>query len=612
MSTVKKYLESIRQYTSPATRALQQELKAVRETHDSVSAELDKVRNELQRSHEEHASVSAELDKVRNELQRSHEEHASVSAELDKVRNELQRSHEEHASVSAELDKVRNELQRSHEADAQLHADLRQQLKEIESERAQAHQQIELLQRAVAHAEQRQKFSEAHVDTLETKLEEERQRHEQNMQATETRQAHLQAEQQSQLTRQTELANTFHRVSTRLFESLQERNGKQQYSLLQFIIIAVLLFAAGTLIGVFAMQGQQDSSQELAAVARDLGDMRGFMKQHIDNQDALLKDLTQAVNNQLPPEAVQLVELPPPEVAEQTAELPPQETASFTPDIRELQTSLMALGFDLGMTKPNGELGVKTRQALQEFRQFYVPQSEAQQGLISESLVLQILQSADLVRVDAERFRIDREVLAAIRLGSIRTGVDFSFLMEVARVESNFDATVRAPGSSATGLFQFRDGPWLEAIQTFGADYGLQDYASRVELIEDKNHEQQPIVHDPLQQEVLALRLNPRLSTLMAAENIKRNLQYLSERIGREPRRTDLYLAHYFGPSDAVLFLKTLDESPTTLAAVLFPEAADRNPRVFRNRQQPRSVEELYQWFDSRFNTTRYDVYNPA
>jgi hypothetical protein len=292
--------------------------------------------------------------------------------------------------------------------------------------------------------------------------------------------------------------------------------------------------------------------------------------------------------------------------------LPPQETVSFTPDIRELQTSLMALGFDLGMAKPNGELGVKTRQALQEFRQFYVPQSEAPEGLISESLVLQILQSADLARVDAERFRIDREVLAAIRLGSIRTGVDFSFLMEVARVESNFDATARAPGSSATGLFQFRDAPWLETIQTFGADYGLQDYASRVVLIDDKNHEQQPIVHDPLQLEVLALRLNPRLSTLLAAENIKRNLPYLSERIGHDPHRTDLYLAHYFGPSDAVLFLKTLDESPTTLAAALFPEAADRNPRVFRNRQQPRTVAELYQWFDSKFNTTRYDVRNPA
>jgi hypothetical protein len=115
-------------------------------------------------------------------------------------------------------------------------------------------------------------------------------------------------------------------------------------------------------------------------------------------------------------------------------------------------------------------------------------------------------------------------------------------------------------------------------------------------------------VYDPLQQEVLALRLNPRLSTLLAAENIKRNLRYLTERIGREPGRTDLYLAHYFGPSDAVLFLKTLDEAPTTLASELFPEAAARNPAVFQNRQQQaRSVAALYRWFDSKFNTTRYD-----
>jgi peptidoglycan hydrolase-like protein with peptidoglycan-binding domain len=370
-----------------------------------------------------------------------------------------------------------------------------------------------------------------------------------------------------------------------------------------------VLFASGTLIGVFAMQSLQDSSQQLAAVERDINDMRGFMKQHIDNQDALLKELSAALNNQLPAEQTLVMEVPPePEVLTQGADVQSQENVPFTPDIRELQANLMALGFDLGMAKPSGEQDIKTRQALQEFRQFYLPQSDVQDNRISESLVVLILQSADLVRADALRFSIDREVLAAIRLGSIRTGVDFSFLMELARVESNFDPAARAPKSSATGLFQFRVNDWLETIRTFGAGYGLQDYAAGVALIEESEHEQQSIVYDPLQQEVLALRLNPRLSTLLAAENVKRNLQYLTERIGREPGRTDLYLAHYFGPSDAVMFLKALDEAPTTLAAELFPQAAAQNPGVFQNRQQqPRTVAGMYRWFDSKFNTSRYD-----
>jgi hypothetical protein len=250
---------------------------------------------------------------------------------------------------------------------------------------------------------------------------------------------------------------------------------------------------------------------------------------------------------------------------------------------------------------------------MQEFRQFYLPYSDAQQGEISEPLVVMILKSADLARDDAARFNIDSDVLAAIRLGSIRSGVEFSYLMELARVESNFNATVRAPKSSATGLFQFKDAPWLEAIRTFGANYGLRDEVIQVPLIDDEGDEQQTIVNDPLQLEVLALRLNPRFSTLMMTENIKRNLRDLSQIPGWEPDRTDLYLAHYFGADGAVVFLKALDEGPAAIAAEIFPEWAAQNPSVFQNRQhQSRSVAQVHQWLDRKFNTARYDEYNPG
>jgi len=550
MNTINKYLESIRQRSFPRTRALEQELETVREAHTAISVELDKVRDEQQRTHED---------------------------------------------------------------EARLLADLRQQVKQVKSERSHAQYQIEVLERSLAHAEQRQKFTETHVESLEGKLEEERKRYQSSMRATETRQTQMQAEQESQLKQQTELANTFHRVSARLFESIQDRNNKRRYSLPQVIIIACLLFATGALMGVFSMKGLQDGSQELIVVKQNISDMRGFMKQHIDNQDVLIKQLSLALNSQLITEQPSVEEALP----DDTALMPlpveqQQEVVSFTPDIREVQTGLMTLGFDLGIVEPNGEPGIKTRQALQEFRQFYLPHDDAQDGVISESLVALILDSADLARADAVRFNIGSDVLAAIRLASIRTGVDFSFLMELARVESNFNPVARAPKSSATGLFQFKDNPWLEAIRTFGPDYGLNDYATRVELIDDEEQEQQPIVRDPLQLEVLALRLNPRLSSLMIAENIKRNLQNLSHAIEREPGRTELYLAHYFGPSDAVVFLNTLDEEPAAIAADIFPKAAVQNRSVFQGRQQPRSVAEVYRWFNSKFNTLRYDENNPG
>jgi peptidoglycan hydrolase-like protein with peptidoglycan-binding domain len=550
MNFIKKQLESIRQYSFPRTRALEQDLDTVRAAHTAISADLEKVRDDQQRTREDEALLLSEL---------------------------------------------------------------RQQVKQVKSERSHAQYQIEVLERSLAHAEQRQKFTETHVESLETKLEEERNRHEASMLATETRQTHMQAEQQSQLQQQTDLANTFHRVSTRLFESIQETNDKRRFSLLQLMIIGGMFFATGSLIGGFYMQYLRDGGQELTVLKQDISDMRGFMKQHIDNQDALIQELSLALNNQLTTEQVVVVKEPTePRAVAQERNAQPLEPVTFTPDIRELQAGLIALGFDLGLTEPDGELGIETRQAMQEFRQFYLPHSDAPEGEISESLVVMILKSADLAGDDAARFKVDSDVLAAIRLGSIRSGVDFSFLMELARVESNFNPTVRAAKSSATGLFQFKDVPWLELVVAFGADYGLNDYASQLELIDDEGHERQPLVDDPLQLEVLALRLNPRLSTLMMAENIKRDLQALSQMPGSEPGRTELYLSHYLGVDGAVTFLKTLDEEPAAIAAGIFPEAAAKNPGVFQNRQQqPRSVAQVYQWFDSKFNTARYE-YNPG
>jgi peptidoglycan hydrolase-like protein with peptidoglycan-binding domain len=551
MNTIKKHLESIRQFSFPRTRALEQEL-------DTVSEAL--------------------------------------------------------AAISAELTNVREELQRTHEDDGLLLADLRRQVKQGKSEHGHAQYQIEVLERSLVHAEQRQKFTETHVESLEMKLEEERKRYEEHMHATETRQAHMLAEQQSQLKQQTELADSFHRVSTRLFESMKDSNNKRRYSLPQLMIVACMLLLIGTLIGGGYTQILQGDSQEQALMEQDISDMHGFMKQHIDNQDVLIKQLSLALNSQLVTEQALVVEEPP-----EDSELPPeaaepqQEAVSFMPDIRELQASLLKLGFDLGIAKPNGELGVKTRQALQEFRRFYLSHDNVQAGVISEPLVAMILSAADFAKADAVRFSVSNDVLAAIRLGSIRTGLDFSFLMELASVESDFNPTVRAPNSSATGLFQFKDNSWLEAIRTFGADYGLKDYATQVELIDDEGHEQQPNVRDSLQLEVLALRLNPRLSTLLAAENIKRNLRNLSQVIGRELGRTDLYLPHFFGPTGARLFLKILNEEPAAIAAEIFPEAAARNRNVFQNRQhQSRSVAEVYAWFGSKFNTALYDERNPG
>ena len=551
MNAIKTYLESLRQFSFPRTRALEQELDALRKAH---------------------------------------------------------------ASVTADLEKLQENLQLTHEEDAQLLADLQQQWKQIESEHSNARGRVENLERSITDAKQRLKSTVELVASLEDRLKEESSRQEAGTHATETFLEGMQDEQQSLLKLISALDNTVQDMTTRLQDSPPPESKKTRPSLLKLMAICGALFATGILTGALIMQARQGNNEELAAVKQDMRDMRMFMQQHLDTQDTVLNELTLALNRKTGSNQAPVEKQSPAQEAEMpAADKLPHKTMTTTPDIRALQAGLIALGFDLGISRPNGEPGIKTRQALQEFRQFYLPDSDSQDAVVTEPLAALILKSADRARTDAARFRVGNAALAAIRLGSIRTGVDFSFLMEMARVESNFNPVAHAPKSSATGLFQFRDNAWLQSIRTFGADYGLEDAATRVKLIDDEEQVQHPIVRDPLQQAVLALRLNPRLSTLIAAENIKRNLQFLSARIRHTPVRTDLYLAHFLGPEAAVMFLKTRDEQPATLARDLFPKEAEINPRVFQNRKgQPRTVAKVYQWFDNRFNTGRYDERNPG
>jgi len=628
MNTIKKYLQSIRQLSSPESHVLKHEMEAVRESQAAVSEELGVLREDLQCMREADAQQVADLQRMREadaqqvaDLQRTREADAQQVADLQRTHEadaqqvaDLLRTHEAEVKQVADLQRMREAdaqqiaaLHRTHEADAQVTADLNRQVAQIETVSSKSREHIGHLERSLTTAGQRQQATE-------TKLEEERTRHETSLQATENTLTRILDEQQSLRSMHSELATTVHDAVTRQLESVQAERKKSHRSLLMLIVTAALMFAGGTLVGIYTMQRLEDSRQKIAMLKQDIRDKYVNIKQHIDDQDVLLNELKLTVISQAQDEPVPVEEKPQEDAAQTQMEgkqLP--KNVSFTPDIRELQTGLIGLGFDLGMSQSNGELGIKTRQALQEFRQFYLPQDDLPQDVIGESLVTRILKTADLVRMNAARFNIRKDVLAAIRLGSIRTGVDFSFLMELARVESNFNPTARAPRSTATGLFQFRDHTWLETIRTFGADYGLKDYTTRLELIEDVEHEQQPIVRDPLQLEVLALRLNPRLSTLMATENIKRNLWILTDRTGRKPGRTDLYLSHYLGTDGAVTFLKALDERPDAIAGDIFPEEAARDTGVFQTQQgRSRTLAEVYRWFDRKFDTGRYDERNPG
>ena len=165
-------------------------------------------------------------------------------------------------------------------------------------------------------------------------------------------------------------------------------------------------------------------------------------------------------------------------------------------------------------------------------------------------------------------------VAPALAAAAERAGVDFGALFHTARLESGFNPSARARTSSATGLFQFVEGTWLQMLKRHGPAYGLAGLGKA---------------------EALALRNDPGVSSLMAAEHMAENAQALEAGLGRPAGRTDLYLAHFLGLGGALRFLRKLQQAPETPGAAIFPAAARANKAIFYDGGAPRSLGGIHQ-----------------
>ncbi len=177
------------------------------------------------------------------------------------------------------------------------------------------------------------------------------------------------------------------------------------------------------------------------------------------------------------------------------------------------------------------------------------------------------------------------QVIDAIQGASARTGVDFSYLMQQAKVESSFNPEAQAKTSSAGGLFQFIKSTWLDMVDRHGEKYGID-----TESMSKK--------------ELLDLRYDPEIASNMAAEFASENKNYLDRSWGGEVGATELYMAHFLGAGGASSFLKAKDADPLRVAADIFPKAATANRNVFYNANgSGKTVAEVYETFDKKFST---------
>lgn len=169
------------------------------------------------------------------------------------------------------------------------------------------------------------------------------------------------------------------------------------------------------------------------------------------------------------------------------------------------------------------------------------------------------------------------QVMSALRSASAATGTDFDYLLKTAQRESNFDPAAKASTSSATGLFQFTSETWLNVLERYGPQHGVNTAGLTREA-------------------QLALRTDADLSARMAGELARENAKILGRKLGRPATAAELYAAHFMGPQDAARLVKAARSNEADTAAAMFPRAALANYNVFRGADGERlTAAELYQ-----------------
>jgi hypothetical protein len=193
------------------------------------------------------------------------------------------------------------------------------------------------------------------------------------------------------------------------------------------------------------------------------------------------------------------------------------------------------------------------------------------------------------------------QVTAAIRSASRTTGTTFDYLLNTAIRESSLDPAARARTSSARGLYQFIESTWLAMVKEEGPKYGLGQFAAAIERRPDGQYS----VRDPrARAQILKLREDPAVSSVMAGALATRNSAELSSTLGRKPTSGELYLAHFLGAGGAKRLITLQRNNPNASAAAAFPDAARANKSVFhRPDGKARSAGEVFAAITGKHDT---------
>ncbi len=155
-----------------------------------------------------------------------------------------------------------------------------------------------------------------------------------------------------------------------------------------------------------------------------------------------------------------------------------------------------------------------------------------------------------------------------------QSSVNPELLDKIAMMESGGNPNAHAQGSSASGMYQFTNPTWKDAVARYGSETGVR--------LQDKN--------------------NPRAQRIMAERMLKDSAADLKNFLGREAQPTEIYLTHFLGLGGAK---KLLGSNPRQFAAAVLPEAARANRSVFYRNGQPLTVAEVYSNFNRKISSRK-------
>ncbi|WP_201835586.1 transglycosylase SLT domain-containing protein [Microvirga zambiensis] len=212
--------------------------------------------------------------------------------------------------------------------------------------------------------------------------------------------------------------------------------------------------------------------------------------------------------------------------------------------------------------------------------------------------------------MEFEEMRVPVWIVDTIMRASKLTGADPVYMMALADKESSFLPGNKASTSSAVGLFQFISSTWLEAVRSFGPMHGLIAEAESIEGAGAKI----AVENEAMREHILGLRRNPYISSLMAAEMMKRDKTKIEGKLGRKLSRSEFYLSHFFGVDSASKFIALVDDTPKKSARDAFPAAAKSNKSLFFTKDGKKtrqlSVAEVYDKIDDMIDKrlNRYEA----